>query len=180
MSYGVYLYSPSDELPDLRRVQGNLLLNGWASYFRDASSGIGRFEGAVTNSTVFGRPAQSARSVEARDAVARADDDHVVVLLQQEAITSCTLTIIRPYSLSAEATADELRDIREEAGSRNFTAMQRARTHYAFESSDSGSPLAVPFQLVLVALFAALCGGLVEDPQSGTFSHRTVRTPRSR
>ncbi|MCZ2109308.1 MAG: hypothetical protein LC118_07060 [Dehalococcoidia bacterium] len=178
MSYGVYLYSPSDELPDLRRVQRNLLLNGWASHFRDAASGIGRVAGAVANSTVFGWPAQSARFAEARDAVASADDGHVMTLLQQEAITSCALTIIRPYSLSGEATSDELREMREEAGPRNFTAMQRARTHYAFESSHGSNPLAVPFQLVLAALFAALCGGLVEDPQSGTFSHRTVRRPR--
>jgi len=179
MSYSVNVYTDSTSVPTLRRVRGNLVLNGWQTRLLDSETHRPIGGRNLKPCLIVGWPTPSPREAAIVRAADALDQPTLDRLYASNDITSCRLYVERPYRLESEATPEELGELREEVGARAFRAMCAARALYILESYAGRNSLAIDFQLLVAALLGALCGGLIEDPQSGVLAFRKQRSPKA-
>ena len=163
MSVDLFLYSPRRDVPTRRQLWTLLEKKGWQVLFvSDWPNTTIAEEGRLSNDLLIG--CENAEGIaEVRALLSKGDVKAVDALLGQERFGNCALSIESP----CEVDEDQIAETAEAIGKEAAGLMRQARTLYSLTWKGASTGKSGYLANEVWRILGKLCGGLLEDPQTG-------------
>ncbi|MCB9850794.1 MAG: hypothetical protein H6817_08825 [Phycisphaerales bacterium] len=167
MSVELFTYSGRSEVVERAALARQLQREGWDVLFvanwPDTELVV---QGPCADDLIIGcKPTSDFAPI--HNLILKKDSHEIEKLLGDHRYANCAMEIESPYDFSANYDDDDIDDLASDLGSEAVQAMKQAATMYCVRVHGMQNELSSYLQLAVWKSLGALCGGLMENPQTG-------------
>ncbi len=169
MSISYFVYSPNQQTVTRSRMTDRLRSKGWTVVFVDPDNQMRILpEGPITCDLLLAADSQETAD-RMKEMIRGGDEKALDGLYARNKAASCLVTAKQPYHFNDDHTESDAQEMADAIGNDAVEAMRGATSCYEIYSSAHRSRPSYRFQESVWETVGELAGGLMEDPQSGSY-----------